>query len=259
MPYVETGEEKLFYTEARGPEHGPRVVLVHGAGGSRLHWPPQLRRMDGATVYSLDLPGHGRSGGFGCETIEAYASVVARFLDAVGISAPVVVGHSMGGAVAQQLALSQHGRLAALILVGTGAKLRVAPSILDGIQGDFEEALESITAYAWSPGADPELKELGREALRETGAEVLYRDFQACDGFDVMERVDKITLPTLVLVGSEDRLTPVKYSRYLAERIPEADLVVMEGAGHMVMLEQPDEVGGVVKGFLTKEAPLNAA
>ena len=259
MPYVETREQKLFYTSAKGPDGGPDLVLIHGAGGSRLHWPAQLRRMEGATVYSLDLPGHGRSQGPGRETIEGYASSVVDFLGRVGIVSPAVAGHSMGGAVAQQLALAEPARVAALVLVGTGAKLRVAPAILEGMRKDFDGAVELITDYAWSPSTDPKLKAMGRKALKETGAGVLYGDFQACDRFDVTGRVDEITVPTLVVVGSEDRLTPVKYSRFLAERIPGADLVVVDGAGHMVMLEQPHEVGDVVRRFVMQKTLLNVA
>lgn len=234
-------------------------MLIHGAGGSRLHWPAELRRLEGATVYSLDLPGHGRSPGSGCNTIEGYAAAVVDFLGRVGIVSAAVAGHSMGGAVAQQLALAEPAQVGALVLLGTGAKLRVAPAILEAIQEDFDRAVKSITEYAWSLSSDPELTAMGRNALKETGARVLYGDFQACDHFDVMNRVDEITVPTLVVVGSEDRLTPVKVSRFLAERIPGADLVVVDGAGHMVMLEKPDVVGGAVRRFVMRERPLNAA
>ena len=164
----------------------------------------------------------------------------------------------MGGAVAQRLALADRGRVSGLVLVGTGAKLRVAPAILDRIQQDFDGAVELITEYAWSARTEPELKDLGREALRETGARVLYRDFQACDGFDLMERVGNIAVPTLVVVGSEDRLTPVTYSRFLVERIAGSGLVVVEGAGHMVTLERPDDVGDRVRRFIRQESPFDA-
>jgi pimeloyl-ACP methyl ester carboxylesterase len=206
--------------------------------------------MSEATVYTLDLPGHGRSEGPGCETIEAYVSVVAAFLDAVAISSAVIVGHSMGGAVAQKLALSGQGRASSLVLVGTGARLRVAPAILEGIQQDFDRAIDLITGYAWSSGADQSLTELGREALRDTGPDVLLGDFLACDRFDVMDRLGEIDVPTLVIGGSADRLTPLKYSRFLDEQIPDTRLVTVEGAGHMVMLERSQEVAGAIEAFV---------
>ncbi len=166
MPYAEIGARTVFYTVSRGPDAGPALLLVHGAGGTRLHWPAELRRLSGATVYTLDLPGHGRSGGTGCDTIGGYAEVVGCFLRVVGTGALVVVGHSMGGAIAQTLALDSADSVAGgLVLVATGAQLRVASAILEGIPSDFEGTAELITGLAWSPEAS-----LGSDRTRARGA-----------------------------------------------------------------------------------------
>jgi len=249
MPHVDTSRGEMFYAKKRGPAGGPKLVLVHGAGGSHLHWPAQLRRLSGATVYSLDLPGHGRSRERGCETIEAYVAALVAFLDGADVDSAVIVGHSMGGAIAQKLALTRPERVLALVLVGTGARLRVAPAILEGVKDDFERVVDLITRYAWSSDADPEMKELGREALREAGPDVLLGDFLACDRFDVMDRVSEIEVPTLVIGGTRDELTPLKYSRFLAEQIANAQLTAVEGAGHMVMLERPEETVDAIREF----------
>ncbi|MFQ6100276.1 MAG: alpha/beta fold hydrolase [Anaerolineae bacterium] len=258
MPHVEMKGERLFYTVSRGPKESPTLLLVHGAGGSRLHWPGELRRLPDATVYTLDLPGHGRSAGPGCDTIAGYAEAVAAFLDAVGIKRAVFVGHSMGGAIAQALALGLASRVSGLVLVATGARLRVAPAILEGIRSNFEGAVELITRFAWSPEAPPALIELGRQALLETGPDVLLGDFIACDRFDVMERLGEIEAPALVIGSTADQLTPVKYARFLVEHISGAHLVVIEGAGHMVMLERPAEVAEAVEEFLNRMGPPTA-
>lgn len=250
MPYLETKEGTVFYTVKEGTEGAPSIVLVHGAGGSRLHWPAQLRHVSGATVYSLDLPGHGRSEGLGCTTIEQYASTVVALLDDRGIRSAGIVGHSMGGAVAQQLVLQQPDRVSQLVLVATGARLRVAPAILRLIQEDFDAVVDVITQKAWSSEADPTLKELGREALRDAGPEVVLRDFTACDRFDVMDHLDDIEVPALVIGGEADQLTPIKYSEFLHQRLPDARLVTIPRAGHMVMLERPNKVGGAVREFV---------
>ena len=243
-------DRELFYTLSRGPADGPTLVLVHGAGGSRLHWPAELRRLPGATVYTLDLPGHGRSEGDGYDVINDYANVVATFLQTAGIERAIFVGHSMGGAIAQTLALDLADRVAGLVLVATGARLRVASAILEGIHSDFERSVELITRFAWSPDAPPTLTQLGRQSLLETNPDVLLGDFMACNRFDVMERLGEIEVPTLIIVGSADQLTPVKYARFLVEHIPDARLVVIEDAGHMVMLELPTEVEKAVQEFL---------
>jgi len=250
MPYAETEREKIYYTQTSGPAGGPHVVLIHGAGGNRLHWPGELRRLPSATVYTLDLPGHGRSEGRGYEHIADYARAVRGFLDAVGIERAVVAGHSMGGAIAMTLALDHASCIAGLILIGTGARLRVAPEILEMIRTDFAGSVDLISRFAWSPQAPPDLVEIGRKSLQETDPGVVLGDFIACDCFDVMDQLGSIAAPTLLVTGSNDQMTPVKYARFLAESIPGADAVILDGAGHMVMLEQPEAVGDAVREFL---------
>ena len=250
MPHVEVNGEQLFYTVSRAAASAPAMVLVHGAGGTHLHWSAGLRRLSGVSVYAIDLPGHGRSAGEGCDTVAGYAEAVAAFLRAVGVERAIVTGHSMGGAVAQTMALDFTACVAGLVLVGTGGRLRVAPTILEGIRADFAKSVELITRFAWSPETPPRLTELGRQALVETGPDVLSGDFCACDRFDVMERLGEIKVPTLIVTGTADQLTPVKYARFLAESIPGARLTTVEGAGHMVMLERPAEVETAVQEFL---------
>jgi len=251
MPHAKIAGGTLFYTLSRRPADGPTLVLVHGAGGSRLHWPGELRRLPEAVVYTLDLPGHGRSKGNGCDTITDYAKAVAGFLDAVKVERAIIVGHSMGGAIAQTLALEFADRVTGLVLAATGARLRVASAILEGIQTNFEGAVDLVTRFAWSSKAPSSLTELGRRALLETGPDVLLGDFTACNSFDAMERLSEIGSPALVIAGSADQLTPPKYARFLAEHIPHAHLALVEDAGHMVMLERPAEVAKEVRAFLT--------
>jgi pimeloyl-ACP methyl ester carboxylesterase len=256
MPRAEVAGEGLFYTVSRGPEGSLALVLLHGAGGTRLNWPPELRRLADGTVYTLDLPGHGRSEGRGRDTIQGYAEVPIAFLDAIDVERAIVAGHSMGGAIAQTLALDYPDRMAGLVLVATGARLRVAPAILDQIHTDFEEAIDVITRLAWSQEADPAMIKLGRQALAETCPDVLFGDFAACDHFDVMERLHDIDIPTLIISGTADLLTPLKYAHFLTEHIADARLEIIEGAGHMVMLERPAEVAKAVGGFLKTGVPV---
>jgi pimeloyl-ACP methyl ester carboxylesterase len=208
--------------------------------------------LPGATVYTLDLPGHGRSARPGCDTVAGYAQATAAFLDAVEVQRATLVGHSMGGAVAMQLALDFAGRVTGLVLVATGARLRVAPAILEGIRTNFARSVDLITRFAWSAETSPRLARLGQQALQEAGAEVLLGDFSACDRFDVMGRLDEIRVPTLVVTGSADQMTPAKYAHFLVEHMAGARLVVIAGAGHMVMLERPGEVAQAVQDFLGK-------
>jgi len=160
------------------------------------------------------------------------------------------VGAAMGGAIALDFALRYPYRLAGLILVGSGARLRVAPAILTGILSDFEATVDLVCDYAFGPNATERLKHLGRQRLLKTPPEVLHGDYTACDVFDVMERLEEVRCPTLVIGGTADRLTPPKYSIYLRDHIPGAELVLVDAAGHMVMLEKPDVVAKAVSKFI---------
>jgi len=251
MPYVTIVGERAFYALYQGDVRGKRnLLLVHGAGGSHLDWPAPLRRLSGANVYDLDLPGHGRSEGTGRSSIAAYRDFLLAFSDALGLERAVVVGHSMGGAIALDFALHYPDRLSGLILVGSGARLRVAPAILTGILSDFEATVDLVCDYAFGPGITEQLKRLGRQRLLKTPPEVLHGDYAACDAFDVMERLGEIRCPTLVIGGTADRLTPPKYSIYLRDHIPGAELVLVDAAGHMVMLEKPEVVSRAISKFI---------
>ena len=167
---------------------------------------------------------------------------------AEALSLPTAI--SMGGAIALDFALSYPDRLAGLIPVGSGARLRVLPAILTGILTDFEATVDLVLDYAFGPGASEQLKRLGRQRLLKTPPQVLHGDYAACDAFDVMKRLGEIRCPTLIICGTADVLTPPKYSIYLRDHIPEAELVLVDGAGHMVMLEKPEVVARAVAEFV---------
>lgn len=249
MPTIEIAGESLFYARRLAKGTKSSLVFVHGAGGTHRHWGHQLRWLQGANLYALDLPGHGRSAGGGRASVDAYAASLQAFLEALGLTRAILAGHSMGGAIVQLLALEHSSMVGGLILVGTGARLRVLPSLLDGLANDFEETIEALLGYAYSASAPTDLVELGRQEWLANSPEVIRGDFLACDGFDVMDRLGKIRCPTLVLCGEEDSLTPPKYSHLLRDSIADAALTVISDAGHMVMLEQPQRVNRAIEEF----------
>jgi len=245
MPIVGVAGNDLFYTVSR--RAGPAAVLIHGAGGSRLLWPAALRRLSGHTVYALDLPGHGRSTGAARERIEGYAADLLGFLDAMRLHQAVLIGHSMGGAIAMATALAAGERVTGLVLAGTAARLRVAPAVLEGLAGDFESTARLIAEWAWGSGADPAIVARGSSEMRQAGPQVLLSDFRACDRFDVRDRVPEIAAPALVISGSDDRLVPARFGQWLAEQLPRARFLLFEGAGHMVVMERPLETARAIQ------------
>jgi len=252
MPYVLTPgtRERLYYALHRAGAPATPLLLIHGAGGNHLQWPAALRRLPDADVYALDLSGHGRSEGQGCQSIAAYRDAVLELMEGLHMERAVLVGHSMGGAIALEMALRYPNRMAGLVMIGSGARLRVAPALLQGLQSDFPRAVELLCLRLFAEDAPEQLRRTGCQQLLQADPQVVYDDFVACDRFDSMGELGRVETPTLVIGGTADRMTPPKYSRYLAEQIPGASLELIPGGGHMVMLEQPQPVARAISAFL---------
>ena len=228
------------------------VVLIHGAGGTHLYWPSEIRRLPGYQIFALDLPGHGKSPGMGQQSITAYCTQVTAWLDELGLEKIIFAGHSMGGAIALMMALEHPPRVHGLILLGTGARLRVHPDFLvsSANHANFPTAVKMVIDWGFSPQAPSRLVELASRRMVESRPQVLNGDFMACDGFDVTMRLGEIGCPTLVICGEQDRLTPLRYAHFLVDHIRDARLETIPGGGHMVMLEKPREVKQVMQRFL---------
>jgi pimeloyl-ACP methyl ester carboxylesterase len=221
------------------------VLFIHGAGANPSVWHFQIVHFKGG--IALELPGHPNGSGF--TTVDEYAQVVERQINENGIRHPVIVGHSMGGAIAIELALGK-AELKALVLVGTGARLRVRPEFLTKIRENYSEAVRLLASWSFSTSADPILVARVARDLLKVSPEVTLGDFMACDKFDRMDRVGEIKRRTMVVCGEDDVMTPKKYSQYLHERINGSELVIIPGAGHGVMLEKHREFNRTLQNFL---------
>jgi pimeloyl-ACP methyl ester carboxylesterase len=250
-----TKELYYFAHEAEGQvSKRPPVILIHGAGGTHLSWPPQIRRMADEKIYTLDLPGHGKSEGAGRQSIDEYADDVIAFMGELNIRAAVVVGISMGGAVALTLALKYPRQVLGLGLLGSGAKLRVSQILLEtmGNPNTFESAVDMANKNCFGSETPQNLIELSRRTMLEMRPPVLLGDFLACNEFDVTCQLEKINIPTLIICGAEDRMAPLKSSEFLRDGITNSQLHVLDNTGHMVMLEQPDTVADLLKQFIDR-------
>ena len=199
---------------------------------------------------ALELPGHGESDAAQISDIKEYGRIVLEFLKAKKLKSVCLTGHSMGGAVVLESVMTYSEMLKGVILIGSGAKLRVKDSILKGVKSDFVKTVNEIINFAFSPTADPSLIRESTRSLLRCDADTLHHDFMACDRFDVLSELESISTPALIVCGAEDSLTPPKYSRYMSEQIPNAQFFVVPQSGHMVMLEQPAIVGDFILKFI---------
>jgi pimeloyl-ACP methyl ester carboxylesterase len=206
--------------EAHAPLQNP-LVFIHGSSENSQVWQRQVDYFGSSRAFSIDLPGHGeRADTLPPEvSVSTYARVAHEIIfQELGLKGPIIGGHSLGGAIALTMALEYGAELGGLILIGTGARLRVLPSILE-------------------------------EARRE--GVVQYRDWAACNAFDIMERLTEIHLPALIICGADDRFTPVKYSQYMHDRIEGSMLRIIPGAGHNVQQEQAEQVNLAIAEWLS--------
>jgi pimeloyl-ACP methyl ester carboxylesterase len=249
LPFLAVRDKRIYY-ESVGK--GLPLIFIHGSMSSHVSWDFQRPLSKKNRLILLDLPGHGKSDPLNDEiSVELLADYLAEFIKGLGFEKMVAVGHSLGGAICIQLALNYPELLRAVVLVGTGAKLGVLPDILKALKTNFKESVEmAIGGMAFAEKADPELIKRAKNESLKCRPEVGYSDFAACNNFDVRGRISEISFPALIIVGVEDKLTPVKWSLYLNEKISHSSLKIIESAGHMVMMEQPEEFNQAIQNFL---------
>lgn len=235
---------------------GEPIVFIHGVGGSSQYWYYQREYLKHfMKVILIDLPGHGKSPGEACKTIEEAREVVHDAIVWLGIDTCYMAGHSMGGGIVMSFALTYPELLKSIILICTGAKLRVLPEILNEILNKKEATVRMIMMdYAFSRKAPQKMRDNGFKDMMKCSVETIYQGFSACDKFNVINSLDKINLPTLVIGGKDDLLTPPAFSEYLHRKIKGSVLVLVEDAGHMIMVEQSDIVNKAIEDFIWKRS-----
>ena len=227
------------------------IVFIHGSGSTGRFWRAQVQDLaERVNTVALDLPGHGRSGKDGKNTVVDYARAVLEFIKAADIPHPIPCGLSIGGAIVQQLLLDYAKQFQAGILIGTGAKLKVLPMIFEAIEKDYSGLVEMLCKFAASEKTAPEAIQPFRDDLQKCDPRVTLGDFQACNRFDVIDRLAEISVPVMVISAQDDKLTPPKYADFLESAIPNTTRAHISDAGHIAPLEKPRETNQAVIDFL---------
>lgn len=235
-----------------GAQGAAPILYIHGAMSNKHVWLMAARELAVAlpdrTGYLIDLPGHGESGGDGCDTIADYATAVLAFMDALELSKVALVGHSMGGAISQQIAIDQPDRVERLVLIATGARLG-ADMVIQAMQADFEAAADMIKGIAFGPNTPANIFGPVLEQMKQTGQKVSIGDFTACHAFNSVDSLSKIQAPAMVCCGDKDMLTPPKKNRLLSEAL-QCAYHELSDTGHMIQVERPDALAAILAGFL---------
>ncbi len=243
--------KKLFY-KIRKAGSNNFLVFIHGSGGDSSIWKHQFDIDINYSIIALDLPSHGRSDKFETLSLDLYVDVLKKFIESLNYEKMILCGHSLGGAVIQSFYFNYPNFVNKLILVGTGARLKVSQVILESLKTNYDKFLNDLPVGAFSRKTPTNII---NEYIKESstiGSEVTYQDFSICDKFDMLEKTSSIKIPCLIIVGAEDKLTPVRYSNYFHENIKINDYKIIKQAGHMVMLEKSEEFNKVIQDFIQK-------
>jgi pimeloyl-ACP methyl ester carboxylesterase len=233
-----------YRQSSRTPPGAKTVVCLHGSGADSIVWSAQLSRLrKNYNIIAPDLPAHGRSEGSTLRVAADYAEWLNAFAQALGLKRFFLMGHSFGGAVVQEFARIYPEKAAGLVLIGTGTRFKLS--------GTYRELFDK--------GFDPEdlaarqqLPEQFREAfafLKNNSGSALHADLMAAGRFDSSDWIGTVTAPVLVVRGANDCVTPPDMPAELANMLPNAELVTIGDAGHVVMLEARDAFNERVSSF----------
>lgn len=231
-------------------EHDQSLVFIHGSGSNSSVWSHQYAKLHKYfNIAAVNLPGHGQSDGNGEQDIETYILKLIDILDVLKLKRPVLIGHSLGAAISLGFAAARPQEVSGVVATGGGLTMPVNPDIINGFLSQPDIIMDIICKISLAKANRPIFYDAIRASLAEAQIDVLAGDMLACSKFDLTEDLNKIIAPVLVLCGVEDKMTPPASSEQIAAGIAGAKLVLIEGAGHMAMMEQPDAFNQAVKDF----------
>ena len=257
MPFVTVNGEQYYYRiSKRAPDNGLAAICLHGSGADGVVWSYQLSRL--SRYYKIiipDLPGHGRSGGMALSSVDEYSAWLDRFTDELGIKSFFLFGHSFGGAIVQEHARAHADKIAGLVLAGTGTSFNLSRIYRELCGRGFDLSMDFNGLSESDLSKLPGCFRQGYEMLRKISNKALHADLLAAGCFDSSEWISSIDLPSLIIWGSQDIITPREQPEMLARCLPNSKLCIINGAGHVVMVNARDKFNALVKSFMDSRSP----
>jgi pimeloyl-ACP methyl ester carboxylesterase len=261
MQFIVQGYPAYAYSGSREFDPAqPTIVFVHGAAfdHSVFQWQSRYFANHGFNALAVDLPGHGRSPGVLRTSVGESSAWLLALLEAANLEKALLVGHSMGSLITLEATLRAPDRVAKLALIGIAAPMTVGEAFLTAARDDPPVAFDMEAVWGHSrnvqlmqsavPGAT--LLGASRSLNDRSRPGALHADLGACNDYrPSMDAVRAMKVPTLVIAGKRDQMTPLKAGKALAAEIPGAKLVVLD-AGHSMMSEAPRETLNALRDFL---------
>ena len=245
----------------------PTAIFIHGAQNDHSVWCLQTRYFahHGFNVLAVDLPGHGRSKGKACDSVEAMASWVLGVMDAVGVEKAPMIGHSMGSLIALEASHMAPERVSQLAMLGTTYPMKVSDALLETARNNEPAAIDMVNIFSHStmahkpscPGPGFYVMGGARRLMQRVSQinpeQLFYTDFFACNAYANGEvAAAAVTCPVLFVFGSKDMMTPARSTKALTGAIAHGKTVMVD-AGHSLMAEQPDAVLDALFGFASSK------
>lgn len=227
------------------------IVFVHGSGGNHTVWEQQYTALEhDFNIAAVNLPGHGQSEGKGEENITSYVEWVRKIADGFSFKRPVIIGHSLGAAISLKFAIIYGNMLSGIVPVGGGIRLPVSSLIMDSFLKDPSPSIALIAKFSIHKKNRDRFMDSLIEDISKVHPETIYGDLLSCNRFDITGEIGTIAVPTLMICGDDDKMTPPAYSKELTEKIAGAKLSLIKDSGHFVMMENAEDFNNALRDFV---------
>ena len=230
------------------------VILLHGAGGSLMGWPSNLRHLPSQRVFAPDLPGHGHSAQPACLSMSCLVRRLHQFITDMGFYHVVLVGYSLGGALALSYTSAYPDQIIGLVTISCGDRFNIPQELMGALlkPADTHKAIEVFSKAAFHPAFPQAERRTILAPMSRIESDVLLADLSIAAEFCFGSQPCQLIIPSMIVGGSNDLITPPGSLRQLGHYLQKSSVSVIEGAGHMVLYEKNEELRNKVSAFLAK-------